>query len=83
MITPQKATQILRKNLPKGSIEALVEYQNLYLFQVFSDDPMEGQSDPFYSVDKNTGEFKDFCILTDGDISVITDLFVKAKSPKG
>ena len=37
--------------------------------------------DPFYSVNINTGEFRDFSILTDGDIGEITNLF-NSKSHK-
>lgn len=32
--------------------------------------------DPFYSVDIQTGEFRDFSIITDGDISEINNLFL-------
>lgn len=77
MLTKNAATKIAQNACPGGKIQRVVEYRDLYLFQIFSDSSAEGQMDPFYSVDKFTGEFRDFSILTDGDIEEITDLFVK------
>lgn len=75
MLSTQEATNIITQNLPNGRIQGVVSYKNLYLFQVFTDRPFEEEMDPFYSVDKDTGEFSDFSIITDGDIDVITSLF--------
>ena len=52
-----------------------------YIFKVFIDNGFEKEMDPFYSVNINTGEFRDFSILTDGDIGEITNLF-NSKSHK-
>lgn len=73
------ATRIVRKNHPYGDIKAAIEYKNLYLFMVFNKNPGEEEMDPFFSVDKNTGAFNEFSILTDGDMSEILPLFEKAR----
>lgn len=82
MLDIEEATQIVKSYLPDGKIQVAVPYQNVYLFQVFGDDPLEGRMDPFFSVDKTTGEFRDFSVLTDGDISEIAQLFLDAKGGK-
>lgn len=79
MFDIQQATEIVKKAFPAGKIQKSVEYRNVYLFQIFTDDPDDGQMDPFYSVDKETGEFSDFSVITDGDISEISALFEAAK----
>lgn len=79
MLSVEQATMIVEKALPNGQIQAVVEYNDLYLFQVFTDRPFEEEFDPFYSVDKNTGAFSDFSIITDGNISEILPLFEQEK----
>lgn len=75
----EKATEIVNQQLPGWDIQAVVEYQNLFLFQVFSQEPEEEEMDPFFSVNKETGEFRDFSIITDGDTAEIARLFLAAK----
>lgn len=79
MLQVKAAEEIVQKAIPQGKIQAVVVYGDLYLFQVFTDDPFEGDADPFYSVNRLTGEFRDFSIITDGDISEIVRLFTIAK----
>lgn len=79
MLNVNEATEIVRKALPNGKIQKTVVYTDLYLFQVFRDTPGEEEIDPFYSVNQKTGEFNEFSILTDGDITQVLDLFVNAK----
>ena len=76
MLNPIQAIAVVKKNLPKGDIQSFIRYNGLYIFKVFMDDELEGQMDPFYSVNPETGEFRDFSIITDGDISEITRLFM-------
>lgn len=80
-VSIQKAINIVKKNIPNGKIDASIRYHDLYLFKVFIDNGFEKEMDPFYSVNINTGEFRDFSILTDGDIGEITNLF-NSKSHK-
>lgn len=75
----QEAIKIVQNSLPNGKIESAIEYKNLYLFQVFSYLPGEEEMDPFFSVNKETGEFSDFSIITDGDTEEIISLFEKEK----
>lgn len=79
MLTSQEAEKIVKKNIPDGQIQTWIAYKHVYLFQVFSTRPNEEEYDPFYSVDRMTGEFRDFSILTDGNISEITKLFLEKK----
>lgn len=74
-VSLQKAINIVKKNIPNGKIDASIRYRDLYLFKVFIDNGFEKEMDPFYSVNINTGEFRDFSILTDGDIGEIINLF--------
>lgn len=80
-VSLQKAINIVKKNIPNGKIDASIRYRDLCLFKVFIDNGFEKEMDPFYSVNINTGEFRDFSILTDGDIGEITNLF-NSKSHK-
>lgn len=76
MLSVSQAINIVKKYIPQGSIQSAIEYNGLYVFMVFDNDELEGQMDTFYSVDIQTGEFRDFSIITDGDISKINNLFL-------
>ena len=73
---------MVKNNIPTGNIESMIIYNGLYVFKVFADDELEGQMDPFYSVNMKTGEFRDFSIITDGDTSEIVKLFNESKKLK-
>ena len=79
MLSVDEATAIVKKNLPDSQIQATVVYRDLYLVQAFRTTPGEEIMDPFYSVHRTTGEFKEFSILTDGNIAEISELFLRAK----
>ena len=79
MLSDKEALLIIEKNLPKSIVKKYIEYKNLFVFQVFIDDPNEGGFDPYYSVNKDTKEFRDFSIITDGDITELMSLFEKSK----
>lgn len=79
MLDIQMATQIIQKELPHRRIVSHVSYKDLWVFQAFDDnDSLEGEFDPFYSVNKTTGEFNEFSILTDGDTAELQRLFQQA-----
>lgn len=82
MLSVSEATDVVRKNHPLGEIQSYIEYKNLYLFMVFNNMPGEQEMDPFFSVDKDTGKFSDFSVITDGDTSEIMSLFAE-KRPGG
>lgn len=75
MLDIDAAAVIILKNIPIGVIQSAIEYRDLYLFKVFTTRVGEEQMDPFYSVDKMTGAFSEFSIITDGDTSEILELF--------
>lgn len=79
MLSINDAKKIAKKNIPDGRIISFIVYNGLYVFKVFTDDEYEGQMDPFYSVNIETGEFRDFSILTDGDFDQLIDMFLKAE----
>lgn len=76
MLSEQEATALVVKAFPNSRVEPPIDYRGVYLFQVFSDDPLEGDQDPFFSVEQSTGELRDFSVLTDGDIHEITERFL-------
>jgi len=76
MLTEEQATQIIKSAFLDGEIKAFIDYNGVYLFQVFSPDPLEGDQDPFFSVNQTTGELRDFSVMTDGDINEITEKFL-------
>lgn len=77
-INLNQAIQIVKKEYSDGKIQRYIDYNGKFIFQIFNEDPLEGQMDPFYSVDQNTGEFSDFSIITDGDTETIASLFQQA-----
>lgn len=77
MLNIDDATRLAKVAYPAGRIQKHVEYRDLFVFQIFSDLPGEEEMDPYFSVDRNTGEFKDFSIFTDADPEEITALFTK------
>lgn len=82
-INVEEATKVINKEMPAGKIQAVIVYRNLYLFAVFTDDPFEVDWDPFVSVNRDTGEFRDFSIFADGDAAEILRLFETAKAKGG
>lgn len=79
MLDVHDALSIVRKSIPDGKIQSYIQYEDLFIFQIFSDDQFEGEFDPFYSVNRSNGEFQDFSIITDGDIKKIDSLFQQAR----
>lgn len=79
MLSSTQAAEVIKKNIPIGTIQSYIDYGDMYIFQVFTNRPGEEIMDPFYSVDMNTGEFSEFSILTDGNTEQITQLFEEAK----
>lgn len=79
MVDISEAEKIVLENLPGGRIAKHIEYKNLFVFQVFRDDPLEGDWDPFYSVNRDTKEFSDFSIILAGDLNELTQLFMSAE----
>lgn len=79
MIDIVEAEGIVRQTFPEATIPSFISYKDVFVFMVFFSDPDEGILDPFYSVDKTTGEVAEFSVLTDGDFDEIQDLFIIAQ----
>ena len=75
MLSIDEAKKIVEKNMPGCKPQCCVLYKNLYVFVIFTDDNVEGQMDPFYSVDVTNGHFEDFAFLD--NVSEITPLLSK------
>ena len=79
MLNVEDATNILNRNLPNRIVKAVISYNGLFVFRAEDDnDPLEGNQDPFFSVDQTTGELKEFSVLTDGNFADISKLFIEA-----
>jgi len=66
-MTEAEALKIVWRYMAPGSkFVKSATYGNLFIFQINGPDPLEGDLDPFFSVDKTTGEFSDFSIVEGG-----------------
>lgn len=74
MLNDSQALAKIKEALPKVPIKAWTRYKDVYLFRVEFPSAAEKDWDPFFSVDVNTGEVRDFSVLTDGNISEIAKL---------
>ena len=71
VMTEAEALKIAMKYMAPGSKHLkTVEYGNFYILLIHGPDPVEGDLDPFFSVDKSTGAFRDFDI-TEGGLDLI------------
>jgi hypothetical protein len=82
MLSLEEATKIAQEGYPNSTIQSVIDYRQVWLFQIFTDDPMEGMWAPFFSVDKKTGEFRDFSVMDDGNIFEISALFLEKQNSK-
>lgn len=80
MLSELEAFGIIKAAFPSSRIEKPIVYRGVFLFQVFDDDPLEGDQDPFFSVDQKTGEIKDFSVITDGDPKEIESKFLALRT---
>lgn len=76
-VTEEQARGIIQKEFPQGEAESPIEYRGLYIFMVNRHiDPEEDMYDPFYSVNIDTGEFRGFSMIDDGDPEEVRSLFL-------
>lgn len=81
MYSIAEATDILQKAYPDRRIEPPVVYNGSYLFQAFDDnDELEGSIDPFFTVNRDSGEVSEFSILTDGNMAEIAALYANRRT---
>jgi hypothetical protein len=74
MFNSAQALAQVKATLPEVEIKAWTEYRDIYLVRVEYPYPAEKDYDPFFSVDKDSGEVRDFSVITDGDLSEISAL---------
>lgn len=66
-MTKEEALKIAMKQMAPGSThKRTVEYGNFFILQINGPDLVEGHLDPFFSVDKTTGDVIDFDISSGG-----------------
>jgi hypothetical protein len=66
-MTEAEALKIAMRYMAPGSkFVKSATYGNLFIFLIHGPDPVEGTLDPFFSVDKTTGEFSDFSVARGG-----------------
>lgn len=66
-MTEAEALKIAMRYMAPGSkFIKSATYGNLFIFLIHGPDPLEGDLDPFFSVDKTTGKFSDFSIVDGG-----------------
>lgn len=78
MLSPEEAIAKLKLVAPDRNPEKIITFSGLYLILAPSEDPDEGLWDPFFSVDMNTGETRDYSIYQDGKAKEINWLFKNA-----
>ena len=77
MLKLEQAIGIVRKNLPKARVTKAVDFGDSYLIQAFWGEGPEAEMDPYFSVNKTTGEFRDFSILASNDRIAIVRAFTE------
>jgi len=75
VISLQEASTIIKQNIVDGSINAAIKWEDNWLFSVYTSDIDEGELDPFYAVNRETGAFSGFSIVGDQDTSGILEAF--------
>lgn len=71
MINMDDAKQIVRQNIPGCVIKGIIFYDGKYVILAETDDPLEGNMDPFYSVDPRTGSFSGFSAVHPKNIKAL------------
>lgn len=77
MLNLDEAKRIVSQNMPEGRIQKYIVYKDLFVFQIFTDDLLEGIYDPFYSVNRKTSEFQGFPLMQPGVFTEVMNLFAK------
>lgn len=79
MLTEQEALAALKKVFPDCVPQKIITHENLYIILApRPSDVLEGNFDPYFSVDINTGEARDYSIFQDGQARAITTLIKQA-----
>lgn len=68
------AVSLIKKETKGYDVRGPVNYQGNFLFQVFTGAPNESGFDPYFMMNSDTGEVRDFSVLTDGNLTEIARL---------
>lgn len=79
MVDLNTAVGIIKLNRPYGTIQKVIEHDGLFIFQVFTNLPLEDELDPFFFVNKTSGEFGPFSLAAYPAMPVISEKFLKTK----
>lgn len=75
MLLNQSQAQVrLEEALPGWPIKAWADYGDIFLFRIERPEAGEENWDPFFAVDKLTGQVLEFSVLVDGDLTEINNL---------
>lgn len=78
MLSEADAIKIVKDRFSEESvISQPVLYKGLYVFRIYSEVSDAGVLDPFFSVNRETGEFRDFSVITDVTDNTFYDLAAK------
>lgn len=75
MLNIDGAISVIKLHFPKATIPAAISYGDDYLFVVYRSYDRESLFDPFYAINRISGDLREFSMETDGDISEIMPLF--------
>lgn len=78
MLSEREAIGKLKLFNPDCHPAKIIIYNGLYLIFAPQSDPYEGALDPYFSVNINTGETRDYSIYQDGKAREIVELFKNA-----
>lgn len=79
MLSSDEAISKMKQIAPDRNPEKIITYNGLYLIFAPGSDSDEGIWDPYFSVDMNTGETRDYSIYQDGKSKEIVSLFKNAE----
>jgi len=80
MLSVSDAIKIVKLNLPNCAIKKYIIYKDMFVFLVYTNDKIEGEYDPFYSVNRTTSKFEGFALFAPGVFNEVMDLFDNAKT---
>jgi len=79
MLSETDAIKVVKAQFPENAeITKPILYGDLYVFRVYSEVSDSRVLDPFFSVSRETGEFRDFSVITDVKDKTFAELAVKS-----
>lgn len=82
MLSKEDAKNLFSRMYGTRKVESIITHGNLYILLAPDSDPVEGNMDPFFSVDIKTGEINEFSIFIDGNAIEISNKFKEEQRSK-